>query len=311
MAASQDLAGGDTAPGADEAGSSGGEGRGGGLFAPRRDPGPYPAFAVSMARGMRAAGSSPVTLAIAFAAVLALWGVFSWLGRPFEPPALTLVMALPPLHISLDAGEIFNSGYGGVAGLLVALGIMGLRAFVLGTLTLLVLQRLRDGRTNVRDAMRSLPPVALAIGLIYAIEFALVLGAPLLLGSLGPQFGQLAFLLVPVVGLLFLGFAPIVAAAEGVRAQEAMRRSWRAARLPGGRHMSLILGYYAFFYLLVQYASVTAPVSPATPGLFPWLMGLTATFVHAGVLGALAFRWLLVREQVPTGPAPPRDRARR
>jgi hypothetical protein len=46
-------------------------------------------------------------------------------------------------------------------------------------------------------------------------------------------------------------------------------------------------------------------VSPATPTVATWAYTLGATFVHVVVMAAFVYRWLAVRDVVPTG-APPR-----
>jgi hypothetical protein len=62
-------------------------------------------------------------------------------------------------------------------------------------------------------------------------------------------------------------------------------------------------GYFAFI-LWVFAITPGGPTSPVTPSIPTWLIALFSTFVHVGLLGAFAYRWLLVGEQVPAGEKP-------
>jgi len=107
----------------------------------------------------------------------------------------------------------------------------------------------------------------------------------------------------PIVGLYYLGFAPIAVIVDGVGYREAVRRSARAARLPGGGHLPLVFGYFAFCLFL--YSSTPASVvSPATPSILTWSFALLSTYLHVGMLGALTYRWMAVRERAAEVPAP-------
>jgi hypothetical protein len=57
------------------------------------------------------------------------------------------------------------------------------------------------------------------------------------------------------------------------------------------------------YFAVVLYAGVGATATAgeaalATPSVLTWLVALLATFGHAVMLGALAYRWNVVREQV-------------
>ena len=278
-----------------------------GLFAPRTDRGPYPPFGVSLARGFRAAGASPAVLAVAFAYVLGMWALYSVTGRPLAPPVIPILTALPPLHILVDVQEIFGAGLSTLTGFGLAVAVMAIRAVFLALLVLLLLDRLRGRPTDLRGTLRRLPSTALALVMIYAIEFALVQGLPSLFATFGPQFANIGLLIALVGGLMMLVMAP-VAAGDGLPAQEALRRGWRAARLPGGRHFGLVLLYFFFYYWLFFNALAAAAFAPATPTIGSWILALAATFIHTGTLGAFVYRWVVVRDEIPAGPAPPRAR---
>jgi hypothetical protein len=255
---------------------------------------PYSTLSVTIARGLRAVGSSPEILAVAFLSLLATWGAFVLLGAEPGPRTMSLLMSAAPVHVFSDAPAALAPGSTPQFSVVAAASLALLRGVSFALLTLLIVQMLRDGRASIRDALRALPRMALVFVALYLIEFGLVVAAfQLLLAFLG----QLAILAI-VAGLYFLVFAPVVAAAEGDGPRPALRRSMRAARLPGTRHISLVLMYF----LLLFYSGAVAPfgvVSPATPSIAVWAYALVATFIHVSMLAAFASRWLEARDQVP------------
>jgi hypothetical protein len=261
---------------------------------------PFPPLGISLARGFRVVGASPVILATAFVSLLLTWAVFVLLGVEPTPGTLALLVSLPPAPILFsDAPVALVPANSGTAIALTVAALAVLRGITFGLMCLLIVQGLREGRTRVLDAFRALPRTAAVFTGLYLFEFGIVVAAfQVLIGFLG----QLAVLLVPA-GLYFLVFAPVVAAAEGDRPLVALRRGVRAARLPGTRHLSLVMAYFLIFF----YARAIAPfgiLSPATPSIGAWAYGLVMTFVHASVLAALVYRWLEVRDRVPASPGP-------
>lgn len=255
---------------------------------------PFSTLSVTLARGLRAVGSSPEILGVAFVSLLATWGSFMLLGAEPGPRTMSLLMSAAPVHLFSDAPVALAPGASPQSWVIAIAGLAVLRGISFALLTLLVVQALRDGRSSLREALRALPRTALAFVGLYLIEFGLVVAAfQLLLAFLG----QLAILAI-VAGLYFLVFAPIVAAAEGDGPRTALRRAMRAARLPGTRHISLVLMYF----LVLFYSGAVAPfgvLSPATPSFAVWGYAMVATFIHVSVLAAFAHRWLEVRDQVP------------
>jgi hypothetical protein len=270
--------------------------------------GPYPPLGVSLAVGLRAAGSSPVVLVTAFLTVLAAWGLFAGLGFPMPPGPMAALLALPPLHVLFDAQLVQVVAEGTVALVAVSVGVVAFRAVTLGLLVLLILDGLQHGKPSFRRVIGRLPRVWTGLVQVYLLELALVLVAPLLLGSfLGPQAGNLGILLALVFGLHFLVMAPPVVGTEDLRAQDAIRVSTRAARLPGLRHFGLVFVYFFLVVFVMLQVSPPGLLSPATPSILVWAFVLAATIVHMGVLGAFAYRWLAVRAE----PALKLDEARR
>jgi hypothetical protein len=223
---------------------------------------PAPPLAESAARGLRAVGSSPLILGTAFASLLATWGAFVALGVEPGARVLAVLMSLSPGHVFSDVPVAAAAG-DATGALLGVIGLGVVRSTTFGLLTLLVVDAVRSGRPDLRAAVRRLPRVGASLFALYVVEVAaVVVLLQALVGFLGP-FGILA-----VIGALyFLIFAPVIVAAEGASTREALRRSVRAARLPGTRHIALVMVYF---------------------------------------LGALAFRWLRLRDAVPAQPAPSR-----
>jgi hypothetical protein len=260
---------------------------------------PFPPMATSLARGFRVGGASPQILAISFLGVLATWGAFVAVGAEPDPRAMSLFLSAPPVHVFIDAPVALSQGVSGLFSALTVAGFAALRGITFALLVLMVVQGLREGRTSVRDALRLLPQRAVILGGLYLIQFGLAVAAfQLLVGFLG----QLAVLTI-AAGLYFLVFGPIVAAADGDGPRQALRRGLRAARLPGARHLSMVMAYF----LLLFYSGAIAPFSglaPATPSVAVWAYALVLTFIHVSVLAAFVYRWLEVRDRVPAAPAP-------
>jgi hypothetical protein len=256
---------------------------------------PFPPLGVSLARGFQAVGASPAILTLAFLATFGGWAAFSALGADPSPPGMIVLMGLPPIHAFLDVAlvRVVPLDTAWATGLVFGLGAV--RALVLGMLALLIVRAVRDGSSDLQGAFRTLPKTALTMFLIISIELAAVLTIPFFLQTLlGPQF---AFLITAVLGLHFLVLAPVIAAAEGGRTADALRRSFRATRLRGPRHFLLVLAYFSFVFWAANVVAGGAR-APATPTMLTWGFALLATFVHMTVLGALAYRWLAVRELV-------------
>jgi hypothetical protein len=235
-------------------------------------------------------------LAIAFLGLLALWGGFGFLGQVLPAEGMVYVMGLPPLHVLIDVSlvqSLLRSSSVQALASVLSLGVV--RGVILGSLALLLLDAIR-GQEAPRSSLRRLPRVAVSVFGIYGVEVALFL----FLGVFAQAvLGPAAALVMLVLGLHFLGFAPVIAAAEGVPAGTALRLGFRTARLPGARHLGFVLFYFiAVVYGGVGATSVAGANAPATPSVLTWGIALLATLGHVVVMGALAVRWDAVREVV-------------
>lgn len=242
----------------------------------------------------------PLTLGWTFLSLLLTWGVFAALGQAPAPPLLAVLLAVPPAHLVADLSVVF--GVEGGVMVLVALAVLGVvRAVTFGPMILLMRDWLEEGRPDLRRALRRLPAGLSGLFTVFLIEAGVMYG---LFPLIGGFLGQLAPLAV-VAALYFLAFVSVVAVVEGGRLQTSFRRGFRAARLPGTRHLTLVMAYFLVFF----YAAAVSPFSfatPATPSVLVWAFALIVTLIHAGVLGSLVYRWLVVRDQVPAEPGPRR-----
>jgi hypothetical protein len=225
-----------------------------------------------------------------------LWAGFTLLDAALSAQGMVYVLGVPPVHVPLDIGVVQSLlRTSSTLALTSVLALGAGRGLILGTLAILVHDAVRGG-SNPRAALRRLPRVAVAMFGIYGVEVGLFLFLLLFAQSI---LGPAAVLLILVLGLHFLGFAPVVAAAEGVPAGAAVRIGFRASRLPGARHVTLVLLYIAtVLYVGVGATAAAGETAPATPSVLTWAVALLATFGHVVMLGALAYRWDAVRDQV-------------
>jgi hypothetical protein len=83
---------------------------------------------------------------------------------------------------------------------------------------------------------------------------------------------------------------------------ETVRRSARAAMLPGGRHLLLCSLY---FFIALPVAVGFAPGGTeitANPTLVAWVFILLANVLHVAFMAAFAYRWVVAEPEVPDEP---------
>jgi hypothetical protein len=265
----------------------------------RREPAasPYPPLGVSLAAGFRAVGASPMILTIAFLGAFAAWSGSSAVGAEPSPRLMVNLMTLPPVHVYFDLVVVRTAAQNTASAAVLILSVGAARSLIVGLLALLIVGTFREGRPDVRNSLRRLPRTALILFLLFSIEVAGLLTVPSLVQTIGGVgLAVLGLLATLTIGLHFLVFAPVIAAAEGGQTAQVLRRSVRAARLPGTRHLLFVVAYFAFVFWAAT-ITPTEAVAPATPGAMVWAFTLLATFIHTAALGALAFRWLAVREE--------------
>jgi hypothetical protein len=261
-------------------------------------PSPYPPLGVTLARGLRAVGGSAGTLAAVFLAVLVTWIAFLAVGEESNPRFMVAELAVPPVNIFLtDISTMFGFAGSAVAMLALLGGLGVLRAVTLAAALLMVDRTLRGSNASFPDLARRFPGLFVTLFAVYLVEVtaALVI-QQVTTAFIGPQF----YFLGVVAALYFFVMVPVVAAAEDAPVRLAFRRGLRASRLPGTRHLALVMAYVLLLLTILVIMSGPA-LAPATPSFATWILVLLAAFVHVGVLAGFHFRWLAVREEVLGG----------
>ena len=264
----------------------------------------------SLGRGMLAVVSSPILLAIAILVPLLAWLVLDAIGFEGRPALLVDVLALPPIatYFDLGTGESLL-GLGPSFLIFTAVAIV-IRGVLYGLLAGMIVEAIEDGRVTSWGMLRGLTAIPTVIA-VQVLSFTLILVSNIIFPVLGPGIGLLAAVASLVGGLFFLGFAPTAAVRQRRGVVETLRRSGRAAMLPGSRHL-LFCGLYFFIALpvVVGLAPGGAEVT-ANPTFFGWVFVLGASVLHLAFMGGLAYRWIVAEPSVPEQPVPRRRAAQR
>ena len=274
-----------------------------------------PPIGRSLGRGLLAIVSSPVLLAIAILVPLLAWLALYALGFEGRPALLVDVLALPPIATYFDLGT-GESLLGLGPSFLIFTGVAILiRGVLYGLLAGMIVESLEDGRVTSWGLLRGVAAIPTVI-VVQVLSFTLILASNIVFPVLGPGIGLLAAVGSLVGGLFFLGFAPTTAVRQRRGVVETIRRSGRAAMLPGSRHL-LFCGLYFFIALpvVVGLAPGGGEVT-ANPTFFGWVFVLAASVLHLGFMGGLAYRWIVAEPSVPEQPvqrrrAPQRQPSRR
>jgi hypothetical protein len=264
-----------------------------------------PPIGRSLGRGLLAIVSSPVLLAIAILVPLLAWLALYALGFEGRPALLVDVLALPPIATYFDLGT-GESLLGLGPSFLIFIGVAILiRGVLYGLLAGMIVESLEDGRVSSWGLLRGVAAIPTVI-VVQVLSFTLILASNIIFPVLGPGIGLLAAVGSLVGGLFFLGFAPTAAVRQRRGVVETIRRSGRAAMLPGSRHL-LFCGLYFFIALpvVVGLAPGGGEVT-ANPTFFGWVFVLAASVLHLGFMGGLAYRWIVAEPSVPEQPVPRR-----
>lgn len=267
----------------------------------------FPSVSRSVARGLLVVGSSAVILGVTFGFVFLAWVGLVALGFEGPPGRIVDLAALPPVSTYFDAlNGVGIYGYG-LAGMLVSMGFLLLRALVVAVVTGLIVVRLEGEGTALEGLLRGLRayPTVLTVNVIAMVS---MLAGSTVLPFLGAGIGFLGYVAVLVAVLFFLAFAPAAAVREERPVVETLRRSGRAALMPRSRHILMCLLY---IFLALPMLLAFAPEGnflTVNPSIRAWVYGLCASFIHVAFLAAFSYRWMAVEDEVPERPV---KRARR
>jgi hypothetical protein len=276
-----------------------------------RAPSPYPRLTHSLGRSVLAVGGSLPILLVGLLFIGAMWLAFVALGLEIFSPTFVEGLAFPPLSSYLIdiflPSQIFGLNQSAIVS---TLGFTLVRSLVWAVLAGMIVESLEYGKVTLVGVLQGVRAFPAVLVLMLTNVLAVIVCQLLLPLILGP-IGSLALAAVLFGSLYLLPFTAVAAVRGPIAAREAMRRSARAARLPGPRHIVAVILYFFISILLVTLIPGRSVVT-ANPPLAEWAWILGGTVVHLVFLGLFCERWLAVEDQVPTGPAPraPRSRSR-
>jgi hypothetical protein len=267
-----------------------------------RAPSPYPGFIDSLAVGARIVGSSPVLLVVPLLFVAASWLVFLALGIDQFPQAMPAFLALPPVSTIVDASQVAQVLFlrGSPSAFVFPLITTAIRALLVAIMAGWVYDVARFGRASLVGLLRGLQAFPAVLG-VYLFMFAVLVGTTYFTAFFG-QILQLMFPFFLLASLVLLVFAPFVAVVEGSSVRTAIRKSVRAAFLPGSRHLLLALSYFLLALIAIQAIHPTGDSFTVNPSWLAWVVVFAMNFVHLVFFAAFGFRYMVVEPIVPDEP---------
>ncbi len=255
-----------------------------------------PTFRRSLGHGFLLVSSNAALVFGPLVFVYLVWLVLIAFGFVGTALALTQMVAMPPLSTAFDTQNAISLA-GQQSGLIVALPLLLFRAVIVCVISGLLVEGFeRRGSTSLGGVMRGLAAFPLVLAYLMLSFVALFLAQ---FGSVfGPGLGTLLQVLLPAFVLWALGFVPFAAVRERRPLADTLRRSYAAARTPGGRHLSFCIVYVLLAFVLPLFVPgrslITANPAPGT-----WIGVYLLSFLHVGFTAAMAFRWLAVESSVP------------
>jgi hypothetical protein len=255
-----------------------------------------PTFRRSLGQGFLLVSSNAVLVFGPLVFVYLVWLVLIAFGFVGTALALTQVVAMPPLSTAFDTQNAISIA-GQQSGLIVALPLLLFRAVIVCVLSGLLVEGFeRRGSTSLGGVMRGLAAFPLVLAYLMLSFVALFLAQ---FGSVfGPGLGTLLQVLLPAFVLWAVGFVPFAAVRERRPLADTLRRSYAAARTPGGRHLSFCIVYVLLAFVLPLFVPgrsiITANPAPGT-----WIGLYLLSFLHVGFTAAMAYRWLAVESSIP------------
>lgn len=260
-----------------------------------------PSIPRSLGRGLLAVVTQPILLVVALVLPFLVWLALLAIGFEGSAGRLVDVLALPPIATYFDLGTGASVVGVGPAFLVFTAVSVLVRGVVYALLAGMVVEALEDGRVSRYGLLRGIAAIPVVL-VVQVISFSLIIAGNLFFPILGPGIGFLAFVAALVGGLFFLGFAPTAAVRQGRGVLETIRRSGRAAQLPGTRQL-LFCALYFFVALPLVVGLVPGGTQlGANPSLAAWVFILAVSVVHLAFMAALAYRWIAVEPLVPEEP---------
>jgi hypothetical protein len=279
--------------------------RQGGILSAFRQPSVYPKLGETFAAGSRAVLRSAVLVVGGMLLVIVLWFVLLAIGLDHVPSYSQLLLAMPPLSSFFDLNLAYSITGLDYAWIALVIGMTVVRAAIFAVITSLVVERLDAGRASMAGVLRGLRFIPAFIG-IYFVNVALIFAPQVFSPILGSTIGGLIFFAALVGGVHFLSFASIIVIRNGTNARTALGTSVRAARMPGSRHVGMVLLYFTLVFLAPAFVPMSSAFT-VNPSIGIWAMILGVSLFNLVVIGGFAYRFGVIEEDVPP-PAPRRER---
>jgi hypothetical protein len=262
-----------------------------------------PRIRTSFTRGLAATWSSPMIVGSLLGWLVVEWILVVAFGYPGPFAVLAHISAPTPLSTYTDL--TLSTGLLGLQrGLLFVFGIAAVHALWFSLLTGMVIDAVESGSATRWGAIRGLRafPVVFAL---HVIGVAVVFVAQIVAAIGGSSLALVIQMAALVVATWVFAFAPIISVTEHRRLFDCLGRSVRAARLPGSGNLT-----FAAIYAVPVYATFLAPGVPGillgvNPPTGAWAFVTLMNLLHIAIVGAWAFRYLAIADEVPD--APPRQ----
>jgi hypothetical protein len=266
-------------------------------FLAPKAPNPHmPRTTKAIGRGFIVAASSPPVVVFTMLAVFLGWLALLALGFQGPLHVLGTFLALPPLNLFGQVLQVRTVLI--IPANLMLLILVAVDALIYGILTSLVVDAITEVEFHPASLLRGIVlfPYTLAVSLIGLVLVFIGYQASL---YLGPGLGLIALIATLVAGVYLFAYAPTIRLVEGRGLAQTLSRSFRAARMPGTGNLAFT-ALYVFAMLAVQLlfsgsAGLRVGVN-AGPAL--WFAVLLVNFLQAAFLGAFAFRYLSIADQV-------------
>jgi hypothetical protein len=259
---------------------------------------PYPPLHTSFLRGLIAVCSSPAILITIVALVFVIRFALVAFHLPARGSVFAATLALPPVGTVLDlqaAGAIL----GDATGFVIAPAFLAVRSVILAVLTGMVVESLRTGRVG-RDGLLGGLRAFLPIFGIGIIELGAVFIGSLVIGFTG--LGLVGVLIVLVAILFFFAYAPVVSVREPSGLLWTIRKSIRAARIPGSMNITLAFLYTVPALLMLPVFIPAGQDIDVNPGVATWVGILVANVFHVVALAVYCHRYLWAESDIPDPP---------
>jgi hypothetical protein len=274
-------------------------GPGGRMTDSLRSASPFPPFFRSLGEGGLALAGHLAPLLSTLAFVPLYWIVLLAMGLDHFPTGMAAALAFPPISSLADFG--FGQLVVGVNWTTLVLAAVAAlaRGAVFALIAGMVAEAVEFRQVTLVGVLRGLR-AAPTIAVLHLALLITLLSLQLFLVALG-QIGQLLYSLVLAGGVYLLAFAPAVAVREQGRIREVIRRSVRAAILPGSRHLVMTLVY--FLAALGLFLSMTPTgVFTVNPSWGAWAYVLGGSLFHGLFLATFTYRWIAVEATVSHAP---------